>query len=52
MLDCSSGTRFPLKVMVLELKFGLMVTVALFPPSVSVRNILSLIHISEPTRPY
>ena len=39
MLDCSSGTRFPLKVMVLELKFGLMVTVALFPPSVSVRNI-------------
>ena len=31
MLDCSSGTRFPLKVMVLELKFGLMVTVALFP---------------------
>ena len=33
MLDCSSGTRFPLKVMVLELKFGLMVTVALFPPS-------------------
>jgi hypothetical protein len=35
MLDCSSGTRFPLKVMVLELKFGLMVTVALFPPSVS-----------------
>ena len=38
-LDCSSGTRLPLKVMLLELKFGLMVTVALFPPLVSLRNI-------------
>lgn len=37
--DWFNGNRLPLKVIVLELKFGLMVTVALLPPLVSVRNI-------------
>lgn len=39
MLDCSNGTNLPLNDILLELKFGLMFTVALLSPLVSVMNI-------------
>lgn len=45
MLDWSNGTRLPVSVIVLELKFGLMVTVALFPPLVSEMKICAEIPI-------
>ena len=44
-LDWSNGTRLPLNVIVLELKFGLMVTVALLPPLVNVMKICAEIPI-------
>ena len=44
-LDWSNGTRLPLNVIVLELKFGLMVTLALLPPLVSVMKICAEIPI-------
>ena len=37
--DWFNGSRLPLKVIVLELKLGLIVTVALLSPLVRVRNI-------------
>ena len=45
MLDWLNGTRLPVSVIVLELKFGLMVTVALFPPLVSEMKICAEIPI-------